>query len=639
MKIGVYVCHCGINIAANVDVKAVAEYAKTLPNVVVAKDYVFMCSDPGQDLIKEDVEELGLDRVVVASCSPRMHEPTFRKAVQTKGMNAFLFEQANIREHCSWVHEDRESGTEKAKALVSAAVAKAALLKPLEVMEADVEPSALVVGGGIAGIHAAIDSANAGYKTYLLERDPSLGGHVAEMCKIFPNMDRAACLLIPKMTEVATHPNISVLTYSELIDVGGFIGNFDLKIKKKPRYVDPEKCTACGECAKVCPVKTDDGKAAIDMPYPFAVPRTYTINPELCLRFQEGEGDCSKCKDACPEGAVDFEQTEEEQELKIGAIVVATGYDEFDASLKPELRYDLYDNVITGVEFEKKLLEAEKTGKIEINGKEPKDVIFIQCVGSRDKNVGNEYCSRVCCMYTAKQATMVKDLIPDSNVTVCYIDVRAYGRGYEQFYENAQKKGVRYWRGNPAEVYKDDGKLVVRAENTLLGDPKEISADLVVLATGMTSKSDARELGNLLKVPQSGDRFFLEAHPKLGPVNTASDGVYIAGTCQGPKDIADTLAQASGAVMKALIPLCQGKVFIEPITSVVDEEICSGCRMCEKICVYDAPTFDEEKGVMTINSIVCKGCGSCGATCPSGAISMNHFRDQQLFAQINMLSS
>ncbi len=637
MRIGVFVCHCGLNIAANVDVKAVAEYAKTLPNVVVSEDYVYMCSDPGQDLIKERMKEFELDHVVVASCSPRMHENTFRKVVSEGGINAFLYEQANIRENCSWVHEDREKATEKAKALVAAAVAKASLLKPLEVMEADVEPSALIIGGGITGIQAAIDSANAGYKTYLLERDPSIGGHVAEFCRIFPDMDRAACLLVPKMTEVLTHPNITLLAYSELVDVGGFIGNFDVKIRKKPRYVDPAKCTACGECAKVCPVKTDDGKAAIEMPYPFAVPRTYTINPELCLRFQ-GE-DCTKCKDVCPEGAVDFEEKEVEEEIRIGAIVVATGYDEFDASLKPELRYDMYDNVITGVEFEKILLEAEKTGELKVNGKEPRDVIFIQCVGSRDKNVGNEYCSRVCCMYTAKQATMVKDLVPDSNVTVCYIDVRAYGRGYEQFYENAQKKGVRYWRGNAAEVYKENGKLVVRAENTMLGDPKELSADLVVLATGMTPKSDARDIGNLLKVPQSADRFFLEAHPKLGPVDTASDGVYIAGTCQGPKDIADSLSQASGAVMKALIPLCQGKVLIEPITSVVNEEICSGCRMCEKICVYDAPTFDEERGVMTINSVVCKGCGSCGSTCPSSAISMNHFRDQQIFAQINMLST
>ncbi|MHC1582682.1 MAG: 4Fe-4S dicluster domain-containing protein [Candidatus Syntropharchaeia archaeon] len=637
--IGVYICHCGINIAATVDVEKVREFAASLPNVKIARDYQYMCSDPGQELIKKDIKELGLKKVVVASCSPRMHEPTFRGVVQEAGLNPFCFEQANIREHCSWVHHDREKATKKAMDLVKSAVAKATLLEPLEEREVGVIPATLVIGGGIAGIQAALDIADAGFKVYLVEKEPSIGGRVAQIEKLFPTMDTASSVLEPKMKTVGEHPNIELLTSSEVIEVGGYIGNFTAKIRKKARYVDVEKCTACGKCEEVCPSKVPDefnlGKkerSAIYLPFSYAFPFAYVIDRENCA-----EG-CTKCADVCDEKAINFDDSDEEIEVGIGSIVVATGYDPFDAKLKEEYGYGLYDEVITGLELERMLSESGPTGgEIVINGKTPKKIAFIQCVGSRDKNVGNEYCSRVCCMYTAKQARMIKEKIPDAQVTVCYMDVRAFGKGYEEFYEETQKSGILYMRGNVSEIYKKNGNLVIRAEDTLLGEPYEEEFDMVVLATGLVARENTRDIGNLLKISRSADGFFLEAHPKLRPVDTATDGVYLAGCCQGPKDITDTIAQANGTAARACIPLFAGKVRIEPTTSSIDEEICSGCRMCEKVCAYGALVFDEERGIMTVNEVVCKGCGSCGTTCPSGAASMKHFRDGQIFAQIEVV--
>ncbi len=579
-RVGVYVCHCGINIAGTVDVEAVTEFAQQLPNVVVARNYQYMCSDPGQALIKQDIEEVGLDKVVVAACSPRMHEPTFRAVVQEAGINPYFFEQANIREQCSWVHEEGADTTEKAMGLVAAAVAKASLHWPLEEREVGVIPAALVIGGGIAGLEAALDIAEAGYRVYLLEREERLGGNMAQLNRTFPTLESAAELLSQTISQVQEHPNIEVMTASEVVEVEGYIGNFTVKVK-------------VGQVGNL-------------------------------------------------------------SELEVGAIVVATGYEPFDPRLKPEFAYGIYDNVITSLEFEQLSSPSGPTGgKIEINGQQPKDVVFIKCVGSRDKNLGNEYCSRVCCMYTAKQAYLVKEQIPDANVTIFYMDVRAFGKGFEEFYDRVRAEGIRYRRGNASEIYRKSshslglhsgqatgsgqGKLVVRAEDTLLSETLEVEADLVVLAVGMVPRHDVKDVASLLKLSRSTDGFFLEAHPKLRPIDTTTDGVFLAGTCQGPKDITDTVAQAKAAASSALIPLSRGRVKVESIVSVVDEEICSGCGICEGLCAYGALSLHPWRGVMTVNEVLCKGCGACAAACPSGAITLSHFTHDQILAQLETL--
>ncbi|MBU2564828.1 MAG: CoB--CoM heterodisulfide reductase iron-sulfur subunit A family protein, partial [Candidatus Thermoplasmatota archaeon] len=641
------ICECGVNIGATVDVEKVAKQIESLPNVAASRFYKYMCSDPGQELIKKDIKEFGLDRVIVASCSPRMHEPTFRNVLEETGLNPYCFEMANIREQCSWVHENREKATEKATALIAGAVARASFLEPLEKKEVSVIPKALVIGGGIAGIQAAMEIADKGFKVYLVERTPSIGGRMAQLDKTFPTLDCSACILTPKMVDVANHPNIEILTYAEVVDLGGYIGNFKVKVKKKPRYVDVDKCIGCGECAEACRLKNripnefDVGlgkRGAVYVPFPQAVPSTYTIDPEHCIFLKLGKcGDYPPCKNACKADAIDFEQKEETVELEVGTIIVATGYDLFDPKLKPEYGYGKYKNVITGLEFERLCNASGPTrGKIQVNGKEPKKVVFIQCVGSRDKEGnGNEYCSRVCCMYTAKQAHLVKEKIPDAELTVFYTDVRAFGKGFEEFYNRVQGEGVVYKRreiDDQIEVVGNGDGVIVKAKAH-----RNMEADLVVLATGIVPRKDTKELVRMLNINQSADGFLLEAHPKLRPMDTFTDGIYIAGCCQSPKDIPDTVAQASGAAVRASIPLSQGKVVVEAISAVIDEDLCGGCRICEGLCTYSALEFDSEKKVIKINDVMCKGCGACGSACPSGAISMNHFNNKQILAQIGAM--
>ena len=643
MKIGVYICQCGINIAHTVDTERVVELVNNLTNVAVARDYKYMCSDPGQELIKKDIKEMKLDRVVVASCSPRMHEPTFRAVLEDTGLNPYFFEMVNLREQCSWVHEDKEQATLKAVDLISGAVARAAFLEPLEKKEVSVIPKALVIGGGISGIQAALEIADKGFKTYLVERSPSIGGRMAQLDKTFPTLDCSACILTPKMVDVARHPNIELFTYSEIESVDGYIGNFKVKIKKKPRYVDEEKCVGCGQCAEVCrlharvPSKFDlslGKRSAIYVPFPQAVPLKYTIDPETCITLKTGKcGDHALCVEACGDrDAIDFDQKEKIVEIEVGAIVVATGYDLFDPKEKPEYGYEKFDNVITGLEFERIVSASGPTGgHIEVNGKEPKKVVFIQCVGSRDKE-SNEYCSRVCCMYTAKQAHMVKDKIPEAELIVYNTDVRAFGKGFEEFYNRVQGEGVIYRRReleDPIEVKQKGDKVVVKAK----GHP-DVDADLVVLATGIIPRKDSKEFSRILNINQSADGFLLEAHPKLRPVDTFTDGIFLAGCCQSPKDIPDAVAQASGAAVRASEPLAAGKVFVEAISAAIDEDLCSGCRMCEELCAYSALEFDEKDKVMKVNDVLCKGCGSCASACPTAAISMRHFDLKQILAQI-----
>jgi heterodisulfide reductase subunit A len=644
-KIGVYVCHCGINIAQTVDVKAVAEYAMTLPNVVIGRDYMYMCSDPGQDLIKKDIKELGLTRVVVAACSPRMHEPTFRGAVFGSGMNPYLFEMCNIREQCSWVHTDKAEATEKAKDLVRSAAARASLLEPLEDRYADVTKAVMVVGAGIAGIQAALDIAEAGHKVYLVEKEASIGGHMAQLDKTFPTLDCSACILTPKMVDVSRHPNVELLTLATVKKVSGFVGNFTVTLHQKPRFIDVSQCTACGDCAKVCPQRLPDEfnlglstRTAIYQPFPQAVPSAFCRDEQHCLGALPLA--CGKCLRACEKHCIDFDQKATERDYEVGATVLATGMDVFDATTLPEFGYGKYPDVLTSLEFERLCSAGGPTGghitRIS-DGEEPKDVVFIHCVGSRDKAVGNEYCSRVCCMFIIKQAHLLKDKMPNTNVTSYYMDIRAYGKGFEEFYDRVREEGVRFKRGKPSEIFRRKGKLVVRVDDTLLGKVIEHETDMVVLGVGLVPTEGYRELAQALKLSLSSDRFFLEAHPKLRPVDTNIDGVYLAGCAQGPKDIPDTVAQAKGAASSAIALLNKGKVKVDPIVADINEDACSSCHICEALCPYQALVYDSQKHVMTVNQILCKGCGVCPSACPSGAITLRHYTSVQIDAQLDAL--
>lgn len=654
-KIGIYVCHCGVNIAKTVNIDVVKEFAASLSDIKIVRNYSFMCSDPGQLLIKDDIKNNGINRVVIAACSPRMHEMTFRKTLAQAGLNPYYLEIANIREHCSWIHNDELVATDKAKKILAAAVAKVRLLEPLEEKEVAVEPAALVIGGGIAGIQAALDTANAGFKVYLVEKTPSIGGKMAQLDKTFPTLDCSACILTPKMVDAAAHPNIHLLTYSQVEKISGFVGNFRVTVRQKARFVDMEKCTGCGVCAQNCrlaariPSEFDVGmgkRAAIYLPFPQAVPAKYTIDSRSCLYLTRGKcGTSPKCVDACTAGAINFSQQDEISEFKVGTIIVATGFDVFEASRKPEYGYDEYENVITSLELERLVAASGPTGgKIILDkGNEtliPKDIAFISCVGSRDKSVGNEYCSRVCCMYSIKLAHLVKEKIPAANVRVYYTDVRAFGKGYEEFYDRVRREGVRYIRGNPSEIFRRGTKLVVKIEDTLSSTPLEDEVDLVVLAVGLEPRKDAREVTDLLRLSRSQDGFYMEQHPKLAPVETSVEGVFVAGCAQGPKDIPDTVAQAKGAASSALVLLCNGKVKVQAQISFVKESTCRGCGFCVEICPYNSIEMitlnnrGQQCQVAKVNEALCKGCGTCVAGCVSGSIQQKSFSDKQILPQI-----
>ncbi|MCW7080649.1 MAG: CoB--CoM heterodisulfide reductase iron-sulfur subunit A family protein, partial [Candidatus Methanospirare jalkutatii] len=603
-------------------------------------DYPYLCSEQGQELIKNDILDLKLDAVVVAACSPRMHEHTFRRAIRDAGMNPYCYEQANIREQCSWVHTDRKDATEKAKALVRSAVFRVALLEPLEEKEVSVLPSALVLGGGIAGIQAALDIANAGFKVYLVEKEPSIGGHMAQLDKTFPTLDCSACILTPKMSEIEHHENIELLTYSEVGGVEGFVGNFKVKVRRKARFVDEAKCTGCGLCAEACrlsgkiPDEFNAGmkkRSAIYIPFPQAVPSVYVIDADNCLMLTKGKcGKSPKCVEVCPANAIDFSQKDEIIEISVGTIVVATGFDVY----KPhDYGYGKFKEVITSLELERLMNASGPTGgKIIVNGREPKRVVFISCVGSRCEE--RPYCSRICCMYIMKQAHLIKEKIPDADITVLYTDVRAYGKGYEEFYQRvrAEVNYVRRELDEPIEVFREgENGVVVRA--VCEGVATELRADLVVLATAVIPRGDAARLARMLKLGRKSSGFFLEAHPKLRPVETLTEGIFIAGCCQSPKDIQDTVAQASAAASAALKLLFAGKCGIEATTAVLDERKCISCGLCVASCPFGAISLADKR----IEEVLCKGCGSCAATCPTGAIEALHFKNEQIAVQIKNL--
>jgi heterodisulfide reductase subunit A len=647
-KIGVYICHCGTNIASKVDCKAVVDYVRNLPNVIVARDYLYTCSDPGQEMIKNDIRELGLTRVVVASCSPLMHEPTFRRAVGDAGLSPFLFQMANIREQCSWISESGELATARAKTIVGAAVTRVNFNEALEVQKVPVNSNVLIVGGGITGIEAALQIADSGKKVYLVEKEPTIGGYMARFDKTFPTLDCAACILTPKMVSVGQHPNIELLSYSDVTEFSGYVGNFAAKIRRRPRYVDEEKCNGCGLCEQKCPLSVpsefDCGlgkRKAIYRPFPQAVPSIPVIDREHCLYFTKGI--CKVCVKFCPKGAIDFEQKEKFLDVQVGSVILATGFDLFDASRVKEYGYGKFPNVITSLEFERLTHASGPTGgKILLkNGKNPETVAIVHCVGSRDQNY-NEYCSRVCCMYSLKTAHLVHEKT-DAKVYEFYIDMRAFGKGYEEFYKRLLREDVTFVRGRVAEITdvtqspSEKGRLIVVAEDTLLGIVRRIPVDLVILSVGLEPRRDAERIARIFRIGRSKDGFFLEKHPKLAPVSTACDGMFIAGSCQGPKDIPDSVAQGAAAAANVLSLIDRKEVELEPAIALINQEACSGCRICVGLCAYNAITFDDNANRAVIANALCKGCGVCVAACPSGAIEQQNFTNRQLIAEVEAI--
>ena len=647
-RIGVFVCHCGINIAQNVDVKALTEYASHLNGVVVAKEYKYMCSDVGASLIKNTIKEFKLDGVVIASCSPRMHEHTFRRVANDGGVNPYRVEISNIREQCSWAHSNKEQATEKAKYLVRSAVSKALSLEPLRPSTLKVIPEALVIGGGIAGIQTSLDLANDGFKVHLVERDPSIGGHMAQLDKTFPTLDCSSCILTPKMMEVANHDNIELLSYSEVASIEGSIGNYTVKIRQKPRYVDVDKCTGCGDCASACRLKErivsefNQGmgkRGAAYMPFPQAVPLKYVIDDKKCLFLTKGKcGDEPLCKKACAQGAINFDQKEKIVERKVGAIVVTTGYDVMDPTSVYECGYDQSPDVITTLEMER-LISSSGPTKGEIlrpsNQQKPKSVTFILCVGSRDETQCT-WCCRIGCMTALKQVYLLREKLgEDVEINVCYNDLRSFGKGYEEFYRKVRGLHTNMFRGHPSEVRTMKDNLKIDIFDTTTSKLFEIKTDMVVLVPAMMPRTDATEFSRLLHLTLSGDGFLLEAHPKLRPVDTFVNGIFIAGCCQGPKDIQDTVAQASAAASRAATILSQDELEIDPLIAMVDEDICTGCGICVEVCPYEARTLNERKRIAEVNDALCTGCGGCIAACPSNASIHKNFTKKQLLNMVD----
>ena len=642
-RTGVFICHCGINIAGTVDVKKVAKELSKHKGVVHSEEYVYMCSDPGQNLIIDAIKEKKLDSVIVACCSPTLHESTFRNTVKSAGLNPYQCEIANIREQCSWVHKDMDKATEKAIKVTKSAVERVRRNESLDPISIPVTRRAMVIGGGIAGIQSALDLANSGYEVILVERSPSIGGHMIQLSETFPTLDCSQCILTPKMVEVSKHPKIKLLTYSEVQEISGYVGNFKVKILKKPTYVDPDKCTLCDECTKVCPVVVPNefdlgltGRRAIYIPFPQAIPATYTLDIKNCPGLLPIA--CGKCADVCEPNAIDYDMKPEIVEEEVGAIIVASGYDQYDKELMAEYGYGKYPDVLDGLQFERLLSASGPTmGKIlrPSDHKEPKEVVFIQCVGSRDPELHCAYCSKICCMYTAKHAMLYKHHVHDGQAYVFYIDIRSGGKGYEEFVQRAvEEDGVLYLRGKVSKIFEDKGKIKVWGVDTLAGKDIEIDADMVVLAMATRPSKGAEELAKKLKIALDKDGFLSEAHPKLRPVESVTSGMFLAGAAQAPKDIPEAVAQASGAAAKAIAILSQERLYHAPTVAKVNLNLCTGCGMCVHVCPYDALSLKD--GKVEVNEVLCEGCGTCSATCLRAAIQVKNLTPSQVNEMIKV---
>ena len=655
-RIGVFVCHCGTNIASTVDVKTVAETLGKEPSVVFATDYPYMCSEAGQNIIKDAIKEYKLEGVVVCSCSPRMHEATFRKAVAAAGLNPYLLEVANIREQCSWIHKDIEAGTAKAIVLGRAAIAKVLLNTPLIAGESPVTKRALVIGGGIAGIQTALDIAEAGYPVDIVEKQPTIGGKMTQIDKTFPTLDCSSCILTPKMVECAQNENITIYSYSEVEAVTGFVGNFTVKIRRKARFVDETKCTGCGVCTEKCPVKNVPNEYNLGMnnrhaayiPFAQAIPNVAVLDSTRCLKLTKGK--CGLCEKLCSAGAIDYSQKETFVEQKYGAIVAATGYNPISLENYDEFSYSQSKDVISSLEFER-ILKADGPTEGHLqrpsDGKQPKKIVFVQCVGSRDTSgCGKEYCSKICCMYTAKHAMYCREKYPDTDVYVFYIDVRTPGKNYDEFYRRAvEQYGVHYIKGMVGKVEQGQGCLKVQASDLLNNEQIHMDADMVVLASAIEPDESARNLATMLSMDTND--FFTEAHAKLRPVESPTAGIFLSGVCQGPKDIPETVAQASAAAAKVIGLLAKDSLLCNACVAHSDETLCNGCSQCANVCAYGAITYEErlvmDKGVRetrrvaVVNEAICQGCGACTVTCPSGAMDLKGFANNQIMAEVDAI--
>ena len=665
-RIGVFVCHCGTNIAGTVDVAKVAEELGKVNGVVYSTHYTYMCSSAGQKMIEDKIHELNLTGVVLCSCSPRMHEKTFRSCAERAGLNAYKVEVANIREQCSWVMKEMGDATEKAIALGKAAVAKTILDTPLIEGETPMTKRALVIGGGIAGITAALDIADAGFPVDIVEKDYTVGGKMAKLDKTFPTLDCASCIVTPKMTEVSQNPNIRILSYSEVAGVKGYIGNFEVDIKRHPRYVDETKCTGCGACIEKCPNKKVpnafnlnlNNRKAIDIPFAQAVPKVAAISADYCLHMKglkNGKDNvCGFCEKACAAGAINFHQEETTLTEKYGAIIVATGYNPISLEKFDEYAYSQSPDVVSSLEFERLCNASGPTNGHLLrpsDGKEPKNIVFVQCVGSRcsaDSTKGHEYCSKICCMYTAKHAILTRDHYPDTNITVFYIDVRTPGKNFDEFYRRAvEQYGVHYIKGQVGKVTPlSDGTLDVQGSDLILNRQVHIKADMVVLAASIEADKSARPLATMLTTSMDNNDFFLEAHAKLRPVESPTAGIFLAGCCQGPKDIPETVAQSSGAAAKAICLLVKDKLKNNPCTANPNENACNGCGQCANVCPYGAISYIEKdfrgpnrttitRRVSQVNKAMCHGCGACTVACPSGAMDLLGFSNKQILAEVD----
>lgn len=665
-RIGVFVCHCGTNIAGTVDVAKVAEELGKVNGVVYSTHYTYMCSSAGQKMIEDKIHELNLTGVVLCSCSPRMHEKTFRSCAERAGLNAYKVEVANIREQCSWVMKEMGDATEKAIALGKAAVAKTILDTPLIEGETPMTKRALVIGGGIAGITAALDIADAGFPVDIVEKDYTVGGKMAKLDKTFPTLDCASCIVTPKMTEVSQNPNIRILSYSEVAGVKGYIGNFEVDIKRHPRYVDEAKCTGCGACIEKCPNKKVpnafnlnlNNRKAIDIPFAQAVPKVAAISADYCLHMKglkNGKDNvCGFCEKACAAGAINFHQEETMLTEKYGAIIVATGYNPISLEKFDEYAYSQSPDVVSSLEFERLCNASGPTNGHLLrpsDGKEPKNIVFVQCVGSRcsaDSTKGHEYCSKICCMYTAKHAILTRDHYPDTNITVFYIDVRTPGKNFDEFYRRAvEQYGVHYIKGQVGKVTPlSDGTLDVQGSDLILNRQVHIKADMVVLAASIEADKSARPLATMLTTSMDNNDFFLEAHAKLRPVESPTAGIFLAGCCQGPKDIPETVAQSSGAAAKAICLLVKDKLKNNPCTANPNENACNGCGQCANVCPYGAISYIEKdfrgpnrttitRRVSQVNKAMCHGCGACTVACPSGAMDLLGFSNKQILAEVD----